>query len=77
MQDLNSDNISLIYEFNQDSPLFARVAAGEIAEKNYDQAKEILEDGIKNLPPFFKLVAGDWAYFTMAHRCQPRSMDTS
>ncbi len=52
MQDLNSDNISLIYEFNQDSPLFARVAAGEIAEKNYDQAKEILEDGIKKYPNY-------------------------
>lgn len=52
MQESNSDNISLIYEFNQDSPLFARVALEEIENGNYSKAKEILDDGISKYPNY-------------------------
>jgi tetratricopeptide (TPR) repeat protein len=42
----------LIYEFNNDSSLFARLAASEIENKNYQNAIEILEKGIKKFPSY-------------------------
>ncbi|RMD51208.1 MAG: hypothetical protein D6830_00895 [Ignavibacteria bacterium] len=48
----NSDNISLIYEFNQDSPLFARVAEEEINKGNYSEAASILEKGLNKYPNY-------------------------
>lgn len=42
----------LIYEFNNDSSLFARLAASEIENKNYHNAIEILEKGIKKFPSY-------------------------
>jgi len=38
----------LIYEFNQDSSLFARVADAELNEGNVDKAIQILDRGLKN-----------------------------
>jgi len=42
----------LIYEFNNDSSLFARLASSEIDNKNYSSAIEILEKGIKKFPSY-------------------------
>jgi tetratricopeptide (TPR) repeat protein len=50
--DLSEDRIKLIYEFNQDSPLFARVAAAEIEKGNYLEAIKILDDGIDLYPNY-------------------------
>jgi len=41
-----SEKFALIYEFNNDSPLFARVANQYINSKKYQQAVTILERGI-------------------------------
>lgn len=43
---------ALIYEFNNDSPLFAQVAATELENKNVDRAVEILEHGINLFPEY-------------------------
>ncbi|MFA8342175.1 MAG: hypothetical protein ACEPO8_04300 [Rhodothermaceae bacterium] len=43
---------ALIYEFNNDSPLFAQVAAEELENKNVDKALEILEHGIQLFPEY-------------------------
>ncbi len=42
------DKIALIYEYNPDSPLFARVAANEYSKGNFEQAAAIIENGIAN-----------------------------
>ena len=47
-----NDKISLIYEYNKKSPLFARAANTEIEKNNIDKAIEILNDGLKNYPKF-------------------------
>ena len=48
-----------IYELNNKSPLFARIASDEIEKFNYDNAITILQDGIElfeNYPtPYFLL----------------------
>ena len=58
-KDLTADKIKLIYEFNNGSPLFARVAAFEIEKGNFLEAIKILENGIDHYPyyptPFFVL----------------------
>lgn len=46
------NTFKLIYEFNNDSSLFARLAASEIEEKNYQNAINILEKGIKIFPSY-------------------------
>jgi tetratricopeptide (TPR) repeat protein len=51
-QKLVSNKFALIYEFNKNSPLFARVAADFYNNGNYDTALEILEDGIKLFPEY-------------------------
>lgn len=57
--DKTTDKIKLIYEFNPDSPLFARVASILINENNISEAIKILEKGIKKFPdypvPYFVL----------------------
>lgn len=64
-QNLISEKIKLIYEYNNSSPLFARVAASEIDYGNILDAIKILEEGIKNYPtyptPFF-ILALAYAY---------------
>ncbi len=42
----------LIYEFNNDSSLFARLAASELADKDYNSAMEILEKGMNRFPSY-------------------------
>lgn len=44
------DKIQLIYEFNDNSPLFAKTAHMRIEEKDFEQAIEILEQGLKKYP---------------------------
>ncbi len=46
------DKIKLIYEFNNNSPLFARVAEAELNDGNIDQAIKILERGFNNYPEY-------------------------
>ncbi|MDH7604626.1 MAG: hypothetical protein QHH13_06985 [Melioribacter sp.] len=54
------DKIKLIYEFNPDSPLFARVAASIIEEGNIADAVKIIEKGLDKFPRYPS------AYFILA-----------
>jgi tetratricopeptide (TPR) repeat protein len=47
-----NQKISLIYEYNNKSPLFARLAGIEIEKNNLDSAIDILTEGLKNYPEF-------------------------
>lgn len=47
-----NQKVSLIYEYNDKSPLFARLAGIEIEKNNLDTAINILTKGIKNYPEF-------------------------
>ncbi len=47
MNDAEMKNISLLYEFDRNSPLFARIAFAKMEEGNLTEAKEILEEGLK------------------------------
>ncbi len=51
-KDYTIERIKLIYEFNYDSPLFARVAASLIEEGSVAEAIEILEKGIIKFPEY-------------------------
>lgn len=51
-KDPAAEKIKLIYEFNKNSPLFARVAAAEIEKGNYLEAIKILDDGIDLYPNY-------------------------
>lgn len=46
------DKIELIYEFNNKSPLFVKAAFSRIETKNYEQALEILENGLEIFPEY-------------------------
>lgn len=46
------NTFKLIYEFNNDSPLFARLAYTEIENKEYQNAINILEKGIEKFPSY-------------------------
>lgn len=59
-RNLTIDKIKLIYEFNDNSPLFARVAASEIERGNINDAVSILERGIILHPSY------PTAYFILA-----------
>jgi tetratricopeptide (TPR) repeat protein len=48
----STEKYALIYEFNNGSPLFARVAFRYIEEKDYEQAISILEKGLSNYPEY-------------------------
>lgn len=50
--DLSAERIKLVYEFNHNSPLFARVAANEIEKGNYLEAIKILDEGIDLYPNY-------------------------
>jgi tetratricopeptide (TPR) repeat protein len=39
--------VSLIYEYNKNSPLFVRVANSELEKNNIDEAIEILDTGLR------------------------------
>ncbi|HCY74951.1 MAG TPA: hypothetical protein DHV28_03450 [Ignavibacteriales bacterium] len=47
-----NQKVSLIYEYNNKSPLFARVAENEIEKNNIDEAIRILTEGLTNHPDF-------------------------
>lgn len=51
-KNLTEEKIKLIYEFNNKSPLFARVAYNIIERGNISEAISILEDGLKNYPDY-------------------------
>jgi predicted Zn-dependent protease len=59
-RDIATEKIKLIFEFNDSSPLFARVAASEIELGNVNDAVKILENGITNHPSY------PTAYFVLA-----------
>jgi tetratricopeptide (TPR) repeat protein len=44
--------VSLIYEYNNKSPLFARLAGIEMEKNNLDNALNILTEGLKTYPEF-------------------------
>jgi len=50
--DAFNQKVSLIYEYNNKSPLFARVAENEIEKNNVDEAIKILTDGLNTYPDF-------------------------
>ena len=50
--DAFNQKVSLIYEYNNKSPLFARIAENEIEKNNIDEAIKILNDGLQNYPDF-------------------------
>ncbi len=65
MKDLQAEKIKLIYEFNNQSPLFARVAFSEIEKGNYLEAIRILDEGVKlhaNYPTAFLILSLAKAY---------------
>lgn len=47
-----NDKVNLIYEYNNRSPLFVRVANSEIVKNNTDRAVEILNDGLLVYPDY-------------------------
>ncbi len=47
-----NQKVSLIYEYNNKSPLFARVAENELEKNNIDNAIKILTEGLINHPDF-------------------------
>jgi tetratricopeptide (TPR) repeat protein len=51
--DAFNQKVSLIYEYNSKSPLFARVAENEIEKNNIDEAIKILYDGLTHHPDFY------------------------
>jgi predicted Zn-dependent protease len=50
--DAFNQKVSLIYEYNNKSPLFARVAENELEKNNIDSAIKILTEGLINHPDF-------------------------
>jgi tetratricopeptide (TPR) repeat protein len=59
-KDIAIEKIKLIFEFNDNSPLFARVAASEIELGNINDAVKILESGMTIYPSY------PTAYFILA-----------
>lgn len=51
-KNLTEEKIKLVYEFNNTSPLFARVASNIINQGNILEAISILEDGLKKYPDY-------------------------
>lgn len=52
LKDQVPDKIALIYEFNKQSPLFARVANAELNKGNIDYALKILSEGLELYPDY-------------------------
>ncbi len=51
-KDIFNNKVSLIYEYDKKSPLFARMANTEIENNNVDRAIEILNYGLKIYPQY-------------------------
>jgi tetratricopeptide (TPR) repeat protein len=47
-----NQKVSLIYEYNKNSPLFVRIASNQIEDNNPDKAIDILNEGLKNYPEY-------------------------
>ncbi len=45
-----SKKVSLMHEYNRNSPLFVKMANSQIEENNIDEAVEILRTGLKTYP---------------------------
>ena len=52
LKDKVPDKIALIYEFNKQSPLFARVANAELNKENIEDAVKILSEGLELYPDY-------------------------
>lgn len=52
LKDQVPDKIALIYEFNKQSPLFARVANAELNKGNIEYALKILSEGLELYPDY-------------------------
>ena len=52
LKDQVPDKIALIYEFNKQSPLFARVANAELNKGNFEYALKILSEGLELYPDY-------------------------
>jgi tetratricopeptide (TPR) repeat protein len=64
-QETFSDKIGLVYNFDKNSPLFVHAASDELEKKNFQNAIEILENGIKTYPYFtaaYIILAKAYAY---------------
>lgn len=64
-KDLTAEKIKLIYEFNNNSPLFARVAFNIVEQGNINEAISILEKGLeihKDYPTAFLILSLAFAY---------------
>jgi len=48
----NSEKYKLIYGFNKNSPLFARVANDYLLNNDFENAIRILEEGLKSFPDY-------------------------
>jgi len=51
-EDLYKNKIRIIYEYNRNSPLFARIANWELENNNHEAAIEILKEGLRENPDF-------------------------
>ncbi len=47
-----NQKVSLIYEYNKNSPLFVRIASNQIEDNNPDKAIEIIDEGLKKYPEY-------------------------
>lgn len=52
MNKVSTDKFALIYQFNNNSPLFARVAADSLNKNFTDKAIQIIEEGLKIHPDY-------------------------
>jgi len=46
------DKYKLIYQFNNNSPLFVRIAQNHIDNLEFEEAIKILDHGLKNYPGY-------------------------
>lgn len=51
-KEIFNDKVSLIYEYNKKSPLFARAANTEIEKNNLEKAVSIIQNGLKIYPDY-------------------------
>lgn len=56
MPEQEIDKYGLIYEFNPDSPLFAKVAYNQLQKGYVDKALEILEKGLNKYPDYITAI---------------------
>lgn len=51
-QDIFNEKVSLIYEYNKNSPLFVHAASIEISNNNLDKCIEIIAEGLQKYPQY-------------------------